>query len=118
MHFRSIRAARYSSTNYASAEKRCSPAQILNRPQVLPTGVVSGTPDLGNAIQRDRILETVMDRIKRPAPQLLCRVTAVVSASLFWMVLVRVSGGNVLDPTSSVIFAPAALAVVLGITIG
>jgi diguanylate cyclase (GGDEF)-like protein/PAS domain S-box-containing protein len=59
-----------------------------------------------------------MDRIKRPAPQLLYRVTAVVTASLVWLMLVRLSGGNVVDPTSSAIFAPAALAVVLGITIG
>ncbi|MEO5839612.1 MAG: EAL domain-containing protein [Acidimicrobiales bacterium] len=59
-----------------------------------------------------------MDRTKPPAPQLLCRTTAVVTATLLWMALARLSGGNVLDPTSSAIFAPAALAVVLGITIG
>ena len=59
-----------------------------------------------------------MDRTKPPAPQLLCRAVAIVTASLFWVVLARLSGGNVIDPTSSAIFAPAALAVVLGITIG
>ncbi|MEO8692858.1 MAG: EAL domain-containing protein [Acidimicrobiales bacterium] len=59
-----------------------------------------------------------MDRTKPPAPRLLCRITVVVSASLLWMVLAHLSGGNVTDPTSSAIFAPAALAVVLGITIG
>ena len=59
-----------------------------------------------------------MDRTKHPAPQVLCRFAAVVAASVFWVVLARLSGGNVLDPTSSAMFAPAALAVVLGITIG
>jgi diguanylate cyclase (GGDEF)-like protein/PAS domain S-box-containing protein len=59
-----------------------------------------------------------MDRTKPSHRRLLCRTTAVISASLCWVVLARASGGNVLDPTSSAIFAPAALAVVLGITLG
>ena len=59
-----------------------------------------------------------MARINTPAPQLLSRGSAVVAASLAWFALARLSGGNVVDPTSSAMFAPAALGVVLGITIG
>ena len=59
-----------------------------------------------------------MARTNSPAPQLVCRGTAVVTAGLTWLAFVRLSGGNVVDPTSSAMFAPAALGVVLGITIG
>ena len=59
-----------------------------------------------------------MARTNSPIPQVVCRGTAVIAASMAWMGLARLSGGNVVDPTSSAMFAPAALGVVLGITIG
>ena len=59
-----------------------------------------------------------MARTNSPAPQLVCRGAAVVTAAITWLAFVHLSGGSVVDPTSSAMYAPAALGVVLGITIG